>query len=74
MATNNVVSKTLEFKVYCFEAYKNKYGLTGQECLNIFNKYKVFNYLNDFYDVLHTTSNEYVLDDIDIYINARKEK
>ena len=67
------VDKLLEFKVYYFEAYKFKYRLTGKECVNIFNKYKVFDYLNDYYDVLHTTSKEYVLDDIDIYINSRKK-
>lgn len=69
----HTISKTLEFKVFYFEAYKSKYNLTGKECLDIFNKYKVFNYLNDFYDVLHTVGKEYVLEDIDIYINARKK-
>lgn len=45
------VDKLLEFKVYYFEAYKFKYRLSGKERLNIFNKYNVFDYLNDFYDV-----------------------
>lgn len=45
------VDKLLEFKVYYFEAYKFKYRLSGKERLNIFNKYNVFDYLKDFYDV-----------------------
>lgn len=68
------MSKTLDFKCFYFEAYKAKYRLTGKEALDVFDKYKVFNYLNDFYDVLHTTAKEYVLEDIDIYIKARQSK
>jgi hypothetical protein len=73
MAGSSMISETLEFKTYYFEAYKNKYGLKGKECLNIFEKYKVFEYLNQFYDVLHTVSKEYVLEDIEIYIKARQK-
>lgn len=73
MARGFLESKTLEFKTYCFEAYKSKYRMNGRECLALFKKYKIFSYLDDFYDVLHTTSMEYVLDDIDIYIKARRK-
>ncbi len=58
MARGFLESKTLEFKTYCFGAYKSKYGMNGRECLALFKKYKVFSYLDGFYDALHTTSME----------------
>lgn len=67
------MSKTLDFKVFCFEAYKAKHKLNGVEAMDIFKKYKVFDYLTVCYDVLHTTGRDYIVEDIDIYINVRKK-
>lgn len=67
------MSKTLDFKVFCFEAFKAKHQLSGVEAMEIFKKYKVFDYLNACYDVLHTTGRDYIIEDIDIYINVRKK-
>ena len=73
MATSVLDSKVLYFKVFCFEAYKSSHNMTGREAMNLFTKYKVFEYLESFYDVLHTLGREYLIEDIDIYINARKK-
>jgi hypothetical protein len=37
----------------------------------LFEKYKVFEYLDTFYGVLHTTGHRYIINDIDLYIEAR---
>lgn len=66
------MSKTLDFKVFCFEAYSAKHKLNGRQTMDIFKKYGVFNYLMKCYDVLHTTGREYIIGDIDKYIKARK--
>lgn len=66
------MSKTLEFKSFCFEAYRSHHKLTGRETMQLFKKYGVLNYLNDCYGVLHTTDRNYLIEDIDIYINVRK--
>ena len=39
--------------------------------MELFEKYKVFEYLDKFYDVLHTTGHRYIINDIDSYIEAR---
>ena len=40
--------------------------------MDLFKKYNVFDYLESFYDVLHTTGRDYLIEDIDIYINSRR--
>lgn len=66
------MSKTLEFKVFCFEAYRCDKRITGRETMKIFKKYGVLEYLGACYDVLHTTGREYIIEDIDIFIENRK--
>lgn len=67
------MSKTLDFKVFCLGAYKTQHNLQGREVADLFKKYNVFAYLETCYDVLHTTGREYLIEDIDKYIDARKK-
>lgn len=64
----------LDFKTFCFEMYKAEKGLTGAETQELFEKYKVFEYLDACYDVLHTQGHRYINYDIDLYIEARTTK
>lgn len=66
------MSKTLEFKAFCFEAYRADKKLTGRETMNLFKKYRVLDYLSTCFDVLHTTGRAYIIEDIDAFINNRK--
>ena len=66
------MSKTLQFKAFCFEMYKAEKGLTGIITQELFEKYKVFEYLDTFYGVLHTTGHRYIINDIDSFIDSRK--
>lgn len=63
----------LDFLVYCIESYKNANGLKGRETMELFNKYRVIDYINASYEALHTTGRKYIVDDLNIYINARKQ-
>ena len=65
------MSKTLEFKVFCFEAYRAEKKLSGKETIKLFMQYGVMDYLDRCYDVLHTTGREYLIEDIDLFIKAR---
>lgn len=66
------MSKTLEFKAFCFEAYKADKKLSGRETMNLFSKYGVLDYLGNCYDALHTTGRQYIVEDIDEFIKVRK--
>lgn len=63
----------LDFLVYCIESYKNVKGLKGKEAIELFNKYRVIDYIASSYEALHTTGREYIMDDLDIYISAREQ-
>lgn len=66
------MNPTLLFTIFCLESYKTAHGLTGKEALRIFNQYKVFDYVHSMYDVLHSFGQEYIVQDIEQYIRARR--
>ncbi len=65
------MSKEMAFTVFCLENYKVHRNLTGCEVSTLFEKYGVFEYLREFYDVLHSTGHNYINNDIDIYLESR---
>lgn len=67
------MSKEGQFAVFCMESYKTHKSLTGREVLELFQKYGVFEYIREFYDVLHTTGYQYINQDIDLFLKARMQ-
>lgn len=65
------MSETLKFKAFCLEQYKHEHNISGEQVIDLFNQYNVLNYLESFYDVLHTTGAKYIVEDIDLYIQSR---
>lgn len=65
------MNRSIDFTVFCLESYKQSHDITGKAALKIFNDNKVFDYIKSFYDVLHSTGQDYIVEDIDIYINSR---
>ena len=66
------MSKAGNFTVFCAEQYKSAKGLTGKEVADLFSKYRVWDYIYSCFEALHTTGNKYIIEDIDLYIAARK--
>ena len=65
------MSKEIAFSVFCLENYKIYRSLTGKQVVQLFMQHGVFEYLKEFYDVLHTTGHKYIINDIDIYLKSR---
>ena len=65
------MSKEMTFTVFCMESYKQYRNLTGKAVAKLFSDYGVFDYIYEFYDVLHTTGHNYINNDIDIYLKSR---
>ena len=65
------MDKVLPFKIFCLENYKAFHNLTGRAALDIFNKYKLFEYINTHYDILHSFGLIYLINDIDNFISYR---
>ena len=66
------MGRHIDFTVFCLESYKQAHHINGKATLKVFNDYKVFDYIESFYDVLHSTGQGYIVEDIDIYIKSRQ--
>lgn len=65
------MSKEMAFTVFCIENYKIYKSLSGKQTVELFRKYGVFEYLQEFYDILHTVGYQYINRDIDNYLKNR---
>ena len=60
------------FISFCIEQYMNEKGLDQEKVIAIFSEYGVLNYLKDYFNVLHTQSKQWLIDDIEDFINQRR--
>ncbi len=66
------MSREGNFLIYCVEQYKNAKRLTGKQVSELFNKYRVWDYIYSCFEALHTTGDNYIVEDIGLYIEARQ--
>lgn len=64
--------EVFEFYTYCLENYAIRKQMSGMRAWLIFKETGADDYVIDNYDLLHTQGLEYVLDDIQRFINRRK--
>ena len=67
-----IMDTKIGFIVYCIEEYKHAKGMTGKSVIELFNHYDVISYIRAYYEALHTTGRQYIVDDISAYIEARQ--
>lgn len=60
------------FTVYCVELYRTRRGLNGRQVMDLFSEHGVIEYIERFYDVLHTMGDGCILEDIDGLIEERR--
>jgi len=68
----NNSTPVLLFLSFCFENYREYRHISAEETLHLFNKYDVLPYLEDVFETLHTQGKDYIMRDIDEYINNQK--
>ena len=68
LTSNNVVV----FLTFCVENYAKKHNMTSMEAYALFRRYGVDEYLVNGFDMLHTQGEGGILQDIEIFINNRK--
>ena len=61
------------FLAFCIEQYKQRHHLTGEQSMRILDQYGVLEYLEAGYEPLHTQSAQWIMEDIDEFINKRKQ-
>lgn len=63
------MSKESAFLVYCMELEKRARKLSGKQVYELFEKYCLFEFVMDFYELLHVHGENYILQDIDARIS-----
>lgn len=66
--------KINEFVIFCLEIYKTKHNMEGKQVYKIFKDYKVIEYLESGYDVLHTQGDSWLMNDIEEYLEIHGYK
>ncbi|MDR0287901.1 MAG: DUF3791 domain-containing protein [Clostridiales bacterium] len=61
-----------KFLVYCLEMYRAAKNMTGKQAIELFKRYGVLDYVISCYEALHTTGTNYIVEDIDLFIEARQ--
>ena len=61
------------FISFCIEQYMNEKGMNEDEVIALFSKYDVFDYLKDYFDVLHTQNRQWLVADIEDFINRSNQ-
>ncbi len=60
------------FVAFCIEQYKHTKGMDGVEVASLFFSTGVSSYLAENFDVLHTQSRQWLMEEIDDFIERRK--
>lgn len=64
----------LYFVSFCIEQYKNTKNLTGDQAMLELDRYGVLEYLEKHYEILHTQSSQWILEDIEEFIKMRQKR
>lgn len=62
------------FLSFCIEQYKNEKHLSGRDAMDVLERYGVLDYLAEHYEMLHTQSRQWLMEDIEEYISLRRKE
>lgn len=62
------------FVSFCIEEFSAKKGITGEQTFDLFTKFGVTDYLSKYYESLHTQGRDWIISDIEEFIDVRKNK
>lgn len=60
------------FLSFCIEQYKNAKGISGRQAMEILSDAGVLDYLEHNYEVLHTQGHQWLLEEMDEYIQNHR--
>ena len=62
------------FLSFCIEQYKNEKHLSSADAIDVLGKHGVLDYLAEHYEMLHTQSRQWLMEDIEEYIALRRKE
>lgn len=66
--------KVMEFVSFCIENFKVKFNMKGKDVANLFYKSGVIDFLIESYELLHTQGAEYIISEIQLFLENRGYK
>lgn len=73
MLSNSKKDKDIAlFVAFCIEEYGAAKGMKGDQVLDLFSQYGVTDYLCKCFEPLHTQGRQWLISEIDEFINIRK--
>ena len=66
------MSEEGRFLIFCIEIYRIAKNLKGKEVIQLFQKYNVCDYIMKCYGALHTTGTNYIINDIELFVEERQ--
>lgn len=66
------MGREAKFLIYCMERYRYYKGLSGEIVSKIFEENHVYTYIMKYFEALHTMGDQYIVQDIDDYIENMK--
>lgn len=71
MRNENPQAQLAEFLSSVIEGYKTKHNISGAQAANLFEQWGVLDFLADGYELLHTQSLPYIIDEVEAYLANR---
>jgi hypothetical protein len=62
-----------DMQCWVFRMAQTKWGLSSAQCAHIFKKYDVFGFISKCYDILHLSSYQCALEDVEEMLRNRGE-
>ena len=62
------------FVAFCIEEYGAAKEMTGEQVLDLFSQYGVTDYLSKCFEPLHTQGRQWLIEEIDEFVDIRKSK
>lgn len=66
-------SKELQFVVFCVESYARRNNLSGLQTYSLFKAKNLISFLKNNFEVLHTQGEDYIMDEIRLYLKRRNK-
>ena len=66
-------SKELQFVVFCIESYACRNDLSGLQAYSLFKAKNLISFLKNNFEVLHTQGEDYIMDEIRLYLKRRNK-
>ena len=66
------MSEAGKFLIYCIEMYRRAKHISGHAAYELFHSTGADDYVRRSYGALHTTGDQYILEDVDGYIDQAR--